>query len=66
MKKSDKRKIDAFRKKLMIPESASSECPEYSVKSKIGNKFPNEKTREEYCVRIYEIDPFFMRIKRKK
>ena len=34
-------------KKLMIPEFASSECPEYGVKSKIGNIFPNQKTREE-------------------
>ena len=34
-------------KELMIPESASSECPDYGVKWKTGNIFPNEKTREE-------------------
>ena len=28
------RKIDRFRKKLMIPDSEISECPEHEVKSK--------------------------------
>ena len=32
-----KRKIDGFRKKLMIPELEIRECPEHKVKSKIGN-----------------------------
>ena len=33
VKKGVKKKIDGFRKKLMIPVS---ECPEHEVKSKIG------------------------------
>ena len=51
------RKIDSFRRKLMIPDSQIVECPEYEVKSKIGNIFLNEKILEEYSVKIYEIDP---------
>ena len=34
-KKSGERKIDGFRKKLMIPESEISECPEFEGRSKI-------------------------------
>ena len=41
----------------MIPDSQTVECPEYEVKSKIGNIFLNEKILEEYSVKIYEIDP---------
>ena len=40
-KKGGKRKIDRFRKKLVIPESEISECPEHKVKSRIGNIFVN-------------------------
>ena len=40
------RKIDAFRKKLIIPESETSECPEHKVKSNIRNIFVNEKILE--------------------
>ena len=36
-KKRGETKIDRFRKKLMIPESEISKCPEFKVKSKIGN-----------------------------
>ena len=43
----------------MIRGSEISECPEYKVKSKIGNIFVNEKILEEYSVKIYEIDPYF-------
>ena len=42
----------------MIPESEISECPEFEVKSKIGNIFVNEKILEEYSVEIYKIDPY--------
>ena len=59
VKKKGERKIDGFIKNLMIPESEISECPEYEVKSKIGNLSVNEKTLEEYSVKIYEIDPYF-------
>ena len=44
---------------MMIAESEVWECPEYEVKSKIGNIFVNEKVLEEYSVKIYEIDPYF-------
>ena len=43
----------------MIPESQISGCPEFEVKSKIGNIFVNEKILEEYSVKIYKIDPYF-------
>ena len=36
-----------------------SNCLEHKLKSKIGNIFVNEKIHEEYCVKIYEIDPYF-------
>ena len=58
-KKRGQRKIDGFRKKLMIAESEVSECPEHEVKSKIGNIFVNKKILEEYSVKIYKIDSCF-------
>ena len=66
MKKRGKRKIVGFRKKLMIPESEISECPEFELNSKIGNIFVNEKILEEYSVRVYKIDSYFMSITKKK
>ena len=60
------RAIDRFRKKLLIPDSQTPECPEFEVKSKIRKYFMNGKVLEEYSVMIYEIDPFFMRITKKK
>ena len=51
--------IAGFRKKLMIPDSEISVCPEHEVKSKIGTIFVNEEILEEYSVKIYEIDPYF-------
>ena len=50
----------------MIRGSKISECPEYEVKSKIGNIFVNEKILEEYSVKIYEIDPYFYEHYKKK
>ena len=41
----------------MIPESETSECPEF--KSNIGNIFVNEKILKEYSVKIYKIDSYF-------
>ena len=52
------RAIDGFRKKLMILDPEIPSCLEFDVKSKIGKLFMNEKTLEEYSVKIYEIDPF--------
>ena len=43
----------------MIPESEIPECPEFEVKSIIGNIFVNEKMLEEYSVKLYKIDPYF-------
>ena len=57
LKKRGERKIDGFRKNLMIRESEISECPEF--KSNIGNIFVNEKILKEYSVKIYKIDPYF-------
>ena len=59
VKKRGERKIDTFRKRLMIPDFEISECPEHEVKSNIGNTFVNEKIFEDYSVKIYEIDPYF-------
>ena len=42
-KKRRETKINGFRKKLMILETEISECPEFEVESKIGNRFVNEK-----------------------
>ena len=58
-KKRGIKAIDCFSKKLMIPDSEISECPEFEVKSKIGNIFVNEKIFEVYSVKIYEFDPYF-------
>ena len=41
--KRGKRKIDRFRKKLMIPGSEIAECPEHEVKSRIGKHISEEK-----------------------
>ena len=43
----------------MIPASGISKCPEFEVKSKIGNNFKNSNPLEENSVRIYKIDPYF-------
>ena len=50
----------------MIPDPEIPSCPELEVKSKIGKLFMNEKILEEYSFKIYEIDPFFMSITKKK
>ena len=65
-KKRGIRAIDGFRKKLMIPDSEISKCPEHEVKSNIGTIFVKEKIFEEYSVKIYEIDPYFYEHYRKK
>ena len=43
----------------MIPDSEIPKCPEFEVKSKIGNFFMSEKIIEEHSVKIYEIEPYF-------
>ena len=58
VKKRGKRKIDEFRKKLMIPKYEMAECSEYKVKSNIGKIFANENILGEYSVKVYEIDSY--------
>ena len=65
-KKRGERKVDGVRKKLMVPESEISECPEHEVKSKMGSIFENEKILEEYSLKIYGIDPYFYEHYKKK
>ena len=48
--KRGERKIDGFRRKLMIPDSEIPESPKHEVKSKVGNIFVNEKILEEHSV----------------
>ena len=50
----------------MIPDFEIFKCPEYDVKSKIGNIFVNEKIFEEKSVKIYEIVPYFYEHYKKK
>ena len=50
----------------MIPDSEITECPEYRVKSKIGNIFVKEKILEEYSAKFYEIDSYLYDHYRKK
>ena len=50
----------------MISDNEISVCPEHEVKSKIGTIFVNEKTLEEYSVKIYEIDSYFYEYYNKK
>ena len=52
-------KIDEFKRKLMIPESEIPQNVENMIKSKIGKIFVNEKILAEYCVKSYEINPYF-------
>ena len=59
MKKRGVKKIDGFRRKLMIPGHEIYESIEHKVKSKTGTIFVNEDILEEESVRIYEIDPYF-------
>ena len=58
-KKRGIRPIDGLRKKLMTPDFENPKCPKFEVKTKIGKLLMNEKTLEEYSVKIYEIDPYF-------
>ena len=59
VKKRGERRIDRYKKKLKIPESEISQCPEYIIKSKIRKIFVNKKIIAEYCVKIYEINSYF-------
>ena len=53
-------------KKLMIPDSESSKYPKFEVKLKIGKIFKKHHPLEEYSVKIYEIDPYFMNTLKRK
>ena len=54
------RGIGEFRKKLMIPDSEILKCPEFEAKSKIGKILKNQNPFEEYSVKIYEINSYFL------
>ena len=51
--KKETKEVDAFRRKLMIPDSEIVERPKYEVKSKIGNIFVDKKILDECSVNIY-------------
>ena len=59
------RAIDGFRKKLMIPYFEILKCSEFKVKSKKGKIFKKPNPIEEYSVKIYKIDPYFINIMKK-
>ena len=65
-KKRDVKKIDGFRKKLMVPDYKISVSIEHKVKSKIGIIFGNEDILEEHSLKIYEIDLYFSENCKKK
>ena len=67
-KKWGERKIDGFRKKLMVPEFEISECPENEVKSKIGNIFVNKKKKylKNILLRFIKLILIFVSITKKK
>ena len=50
----------------MIPDFEIPKCPEFEAKSKIWKIFKKHNPREEYCVRIYKIDPYFYKYYEKK
>ena len=60
------RAIDGLRNKLMIPDSEIPKCPEFEVKSKIGEIFKKHNSLEEYSARIYETNPYFYKYYEKK
>ena len=65
-KKRGVRSAGEFRRKLFIPDHEIYESIEHKVKSKIGTIFVNEEILEEYSVKIYEIDPYFIEHYEKK
>ena len=66
MKKRGVRKIDGFRKKLMIPESEIPERSEHEVKSKIGNICKRKNTRKNILLRFIKLILIFVSITKKK
>ena len=64
-KKRGERKIDGFRKKMMIPEYEIPECPEHEIKSKIGHIFVNEKILENILLRFMKLILIFISITEK-
>ena len=66
MKKRVIRAADGFRKRLMLADYEISVSIEHVAKLKIGTIFANEKILEEYSVKIYQIDPLFYKLYKKK
>ena len=52
-------KKNGFQRKLGFIKHDIVLLSEYSIKSKIGKGFINEKILEEYYVKIYQMDPYF-------
>ena len=59
------RKIDAFRRKWMIPDFEIAECPEYEVKSNIGNILWTKKYSKNSLLRFMKLILTFMSITEK-
>ena len=59
------KKIDAFRRKLIIPDFEISECPECEVKSRIENIFWTKKYSKNILLRLMKLILIFMRITEK-
>ena len=49
-KKKRQRKNRRIQKKLIIPKSEISKCPDHELKQKLGKIFVNNKMLEEYSV----------------
>ena len=52
-------KKNGFQRKLGFIKHDIMLLSQYSIKSKIGKGFRNEKILEEYYVKIYQMDPYF-------
>ena len=46
----------------MILDSEIPKCPGFEFKSKKENFFKNQNLLEEHSVKIYEIDPYFIKM----
>ena len=60
------KKIDGCRRKLEVTEFDILLLSEYSIRSKIGKRFINEKVLKEFYVKVYEIDPYFYKHNKEK
>ena len=59
------REIDGFRKKLMIPDSEIPKCPEFEVKSKIGQICKKHNSLKNILLGFMKLIFIFMNIMKK-